>query len=437
MSSSIGQKFTPFTLIKFAFPSMVMMVFMSLYTIVDGIFISRFVGSDALSASNIVYPVLNILMAMSVMIATGGSAVVGKELGEGDFQTARKHFTFFAVVGIMGSILILGVVFLLTDPLCHLLGSNDALLPYCRDYLRTIILFAPACVLQNLFQCFFVTAGKPHYGLFVIVSGGIANAILDYYFMAVLHMGVGGAALATGIGQLIPAVFGLIYFCVSKGELLFCRFSFDLRAITAACFNGSSEMVTNLSNGIITYLFNIILMKLAGADGVAAITILLYSQFLFNSLYMGFSMGVAPIFSYQFGAKRRLDLQNTEKISRWFVLISSVVVTSLSFLLAVPIVSIFVTPGTNVHALAVQGFSIFSFCFLFSGTNIFASSLFTALSDGKTSAIISFSRTLLFISTFLIVLPTFFGIVGAWLAVPLAEFISIFLVLYFRRKLPF
>lgn len=416
---------------------MVMMVFMSLYTIVDGIFIARFVGSDALSASNIVYPVLNILMAMSIMLSTGGSAVVGKELGEGRLRTAREHFTFFAVLGIIGSILFLGITLLLTDPLCHLLGANDILLPYCREYLRTIVLFAPACMLQNLFQCFFVTAGKPHYGLFIIVSGGIANAILDYYFMAVLHMGVGGAALATGIGQLIPAVFGLIYFCITKGELRFCKLSFDFRALGAACFNGSSEMVTNLSNGIITYLFNIILMRLAGPDGVAAITILLYAQFMFNSLYMGFSMGVAPIFSFQFGAKRNADLKNTEKISRWFVLLSSVAVTTCSFLLAKPIVSIFVTPGTNVHTLAVQGFSIFAFCFLFSGTNIFTSSLFTALSDGKTSAILSFSRTLLFISTFLIILPRFLGITGAWLAVPLAESITIFLVLYFRKKLPF
>lgn len=437
MTTAINQKFTPFTLIRFAFPSIVMMILMSCYTIVDGVFISRYVGSDALSASNIVFPVINLVIAIGIMLSTGGSAIVAKELGEGREKDALGHFTLIVTSGVLLSVLLMLFTTLFTDPIALLLGSDEALLPYCRGYLRYIMYFAPACMLQTLFQAFFVTAGKPALGLFLTITAGIANAFLDYFFMGVLGMGVEGAAIATGIGQLLPAAVGVVYFLSVKKGLRFTRFSIEPSILAETCFNGSSEMVTNLSQSIITFLFNVILMRLAGSDGVAAITILLYAQFFFNAFYMGFSLGVAPIFSFQYGAGQKTELRKIYRISNLFILAASAVIVFLSYVLATPVISVFVSPGTPVYDLTHVGFRIFAFNFLFSGFNIFSSSLFTSLSDGKTSAILSFSRTFALNMLVLLLLPNLIGITGVWLALPLAEFLTIWLALYYHmKKLP-
>lgn len=435
LSNSIGQKFTPVSLIRFALPSMVMMIFMSCYTIVDGIFISRFVGSNGLSAVNLVYPVINILFAAGIMLATGGSAFVATELGEGRNKDAQKHFSLLVFTSVLASIVLLIVTLLFIDSISLALGANQELLPYCRAYLGVTILFGPACMLQTMFQSFFVTAGKPHYGLILTITAGIANAVLDYFFMGVLGFGVEGAALATGLGQAVPAVFGLFYFAFTKGSLRFCRFRAEAKVLVQSCLNGSSEMVSNLSNAVVTYMFNIVMMRLAGADGVASITILLYAQFLFNSLYLGFSMGVAPIISFQHGAGKKEELKNTYRISKLFTLVSALAVTLLSLFMADFVAKIFVEPGTAVYEYTTQGFRIFAFSFLFSGYNIYSSALFTALSDGKTSAILSFSRTFVFILLSLMFLPAVLGVTGAWLAIPLAEFVTVFLSMFYNRKL--
>lgn len=434
MSQSIGQKFTPVALLKFAFPSMVMMVFMSLYTITDGIFISRFLGDNALSAANIVYPLLSVLLALSIMLATGGSAIVASKMGAGNKEEARSDFSMLVVTGLLASFLLLIPTLIFSEPLCRLMGSNELLLPYCTAYLSTLMLFAPACMLQTLFQSFFVTAGKPHMGLTLTIIGGIANAVLDYVFLGPLGFGIWGAAVATGIGQAIPAVFGLLYFFFYKKDLYFARFKFQPKTLLAASANGSSEMVSNLSNAVVTYLFNIIMMRIAGESGVAAITILLYAQFLFNALYLGFSIGVGPIFSFQHGAGNRSELRNVYKISLYFVLFSSAGITLLSYLSSDLIAGIFVGYGTETYMLTVSGFAIFSLSFLFSGFNIFSSALFTALSDGKTSAIISFTRTFGFILLSLLTLPFMFGINGVWLAIPVAEFLTVFLAGWYQTK---
>lgn len=435
LSNSIAQKFTPLTLIRFALPSMVMMIFMSCYTIVDGIFISRFVGSHGLSAVNLVYPVINILFAVGIMLATGGSAFVATELGEGRPKDAQKHFSLLVFTSVLASVILLIVTLLFIDPISLALGADQALLPYCRAYLGVTILFGPACMLQTMFQSFFVTAGKPHYGLILTITAGIANAVLDYVFMGVLGFGVEGAALATGLGQAVPAVFGLFYFGFSKNSLRFRRFRAEAKVLVQSCLNGSSEMVSNLSNAVVTYMFNIVMMRLAGADGVASITILLYAQFLFNSLYLGFSMGVAPVISFQHGAGKKDELKNTYRISKLFTLGSAVGITVLSLFMADFVAKIFVEPGTAVYELTRQGFRIFAFSFLFSGYNIYSSALFTALSDGKTSAILSFSRTFVFILLSLLLLPAVLGVTGAWLAIPLAEFVTVFLSMFYNRRL--
>ena len=401
MSQSISQKFTPISLLKFALPSMVMMMFMSCYTIVDGIFISRYLGSEALSAANIVYPVFNLLLAVGIMFATGGSAVVSKKLGEGKKEEAMEDFSFLTAVGVALSVLLMIATLLFHNQISLFLGSSECILDYCNAYLIYLVLFAPACMLQSLYQSFFVTAGKPRLGLVLTVIAGLANAFFDYFFLAVCGMEIEGAAIATGIGQMIPAVVGTVYFFFFKGELHFVPFHFHGATLKQSCFNGSSEMVSNLANAIITYLFNIILMRIAGENGVAAITIILYAQFLFNSLYLGFSIGIAPVIGFQYGAKNRDQLKSLYKICNCFV-------------------------------MASEGLRIFALSFLFSGFNIFSSSLFTALSDGKTSAIISFGRTCVFIILSLMILPNILGLTGVWLAIPVAEFLAVFVSVYYQ-----
>ena len=432
MSTSLNQHFTPWALLKFAFPSIIMMIFMSLYTIVDGIFISRFLGSDALSSLNIVFPVINVVIAIATMLGTGGNAIISKYLGEGRDRDARECLTHFTVIGLAISLLLLVLTQIFLTPLCRALGSTDVLLADCRAYLSVSLLFAPACMLQTLFQSYLVTAGMPALGLFLTIGAGILNAVLDYVLILVFPMGIAGAAIATGIGQSVPAVAGLFYFLLSRKGLYFTRFRLHPKELLMACYNGSSEMVTQLSNAVITFLFNLIMLDLAGENGVAAITILLYGQFLFNAFYLGFSIGISPIVGFQYGAGNRKQLRSIYRTSFFFVLASSVALTVIAVISSTPLVSVF-TRDPETFALADAGFRIFAFNFLFSGFNIASSGFFTALSNGRVSAIISFLRTLVFIVLSLLTLPRFFGITGAWLAIPVAEFLTLMLALRLHR----
>ena len=432
MSTSLNQQFTPWALLKFAFPSIIMMIFMSLYTIVDGIFISRFLGSNALSSLNIVFPVINVVIAIATMLGTGGNAIISKYLGEGRSRDARECLTQFTVIGLAVSLLLLVLTQIFLTPLCRILGSTDVLLADCRAYLSVSLLFAPACMLQTLFQSYLVTAGMPALGLFLTIGAGILNAVLDYVLILVFPMEIAGAAIATGIGQSVPAVVGLFYFLLSRKGLYFTRFRLHPKELLMACYNGSSEMVTQLSNAVITFLFNLIMLDLAGENGVAAITILLYGQFLFNAFYLGFSIGISPIVGFQYGAGNRKQLRSIYRTTFLFVLASSVALTVIAVISSTPLVSVF-TRDPETFTLADAGFRIFAFNFLFSGFNIASSGFFTALSNGRVSAIISFLRTLVFIVLSLLTLPRFFGITGAWLAIPVAEFLTLMLALRLHR----
>ena len=435
MSNSIAKDFKLVSLLRFAFPTMVMMVFMSLYTIVDGIFVSRLVGADALSSVNIVYPVINLLIAAGVMLASGGSAVIAKKMGEGNTKEAKEDFSFLVLIGFILGIFMMVFGNLFLESIVTALGATPVLVDYCMDYLGVCLLLAPACMLQLLFQTFFVTAGKPIAGLILTISGGIANMILDYLFMGSMNMGIKGAALATGIGQLIPAVAGLVYFSCFHGSLHFVCPKFRFRVLMKSCINGSSEMVTNLSTAVVTYLFNMTMLKFLGETGVAAITIVLYGQFLFTAMYMGFSMGVAPVISYNYGRNHRVLLRRIFKICVGFISVSSVVITVIALLSAPFIVQIFTPVETETYAIAKDGFFLFSINYIFAGVNIFASSMFTAFSDGKISAIISFIRTFVLLVLNILLLPVIMGVTGIWLAVPAAEFLTVFVsLLYFRKK---
>lgn len=431
MSHAISRRFHARELLTFALPSMVMMIFLSLYTIVDGFFVSRFVGTDALSAVNITYPLTSVFVALGVMFATGGSAAIARLLGEGRQEDACRGLSliFLAAVGLgtVGTVVCLG----LRDPILVFLGAGPELMDLCRDYITVLMLFFPASILQMLFQNFLVTAGRPGLGFGLTVAAGLANMVLDYLFIVPGGMGIAGAAWATGIGYCIPALGGLVFFfvrTVRREGLRFLRPRWEPKLLWQSATNGSSEMVTNLSTSITTLVFNRMMMQMAGADGVAAITVVLYSQFLLTALFMGFSIGVAPVISYWFGAGDGEYLSRLERICWRFILAVSGVTFAVGVLLSEEIATAFCDPSTYAHQLIAHGMKLFSLSFLFAGVNIFGSAFFTALSDGKASAAISFARTFLLLLPAMLVLPLWLSIDGLWLSVPLAELLTVGLV---------
>ena len=438
MTNTLDRDYGFGSLLKFALPSIIMMIFMSLYTVVDGFFVARFVGADALSAVNIAYPMISVELAVGVMLATGGSAVVARRMGEGDEKAAREGFALLLAAGLIAGVLFTVLGLTLAEPMSRLLGASPALLGYCTDYLRILMAFAPAYILQLMFQSFFVVAGRPGLGLWLTVAAGLANMVLDYVFIVPLGLGIAGAALATAAGYLSPAAAGVAFFALRRHGLRFIRPRWDARMLLYSCLNGSSEMVTNLASAVITFLFNMLMLRYLGEDGVAAITIVLYAQFLLTALYMGFSMGVAPIISFNYGAENTHRLKSVFRSCMIFVAVSSVAVFIAAMAFSGGIVGVFSPPGTAVFDIAVAGFCMFAPMILFAGLNIFASALFTALSDGRTSALLAFLRTFGFILLGLLVLPIAFGVDGVWLAGPVAELlagaVSVGCILWGRKR---
>lgn len=439
MSNVLSQRFGFRSIMRFTAPTIIMMVFMSLYTMVDGVFVSRFVGTDALSAVNIVYPILNVILAISIMLATGGSAIIARKMGQGKEAEARVNFSFLTLTGILIGVVLLVLLLVFLKPIIRLLGATESLVPLCEAYAKPLILFTPFGVLQMLFQYFFVTAGRPMLGLFATVAGGLANMVLDYVFIVPLRFGIAGAALATGIGFCIPAVIGLLFFAGNrKGSLYFVRPKYDGRVLWESCTNGSSEMVTNLSMAITTFLFNIYMLRYLGEDGVAAITIILYTQFLLTAVYLGYSSGIASVFSFNYGAGNVKQLQKLFQVSVLSIGVSSLFIFFAAFGLADPLITIFAEPGTNVFLYAERGFFLFSFSYLFIGANIFSSSLFTALGNGRISALISFLRTFVFLVMGIMLLPYVLEVDGIWLAVPFAELltlvVSVLCILLYKKQ---
>jgi Na+-driven multidrug efflux pump len=364
------------------------------------------------------------------MLATGGSAIVAHRMGSALNYEACESFSLVtaATVALGFVIALTGLLYL--EPLLCALGASSVLIPYCRDYLGTLLVFPPASMLQVLFACLFVTAGRPGLGMAAGVAGGVVNAVLDYLFIISFGMGISGAALATGIGYMVPAVTGLVFFSFKgKGVLYFRAFRIDMAVLIESAWNGSSEMVGQMSTAITTFLFNVAMMSLAGENGVAAITIIIYSQFLLATYFIGFSVGVAPVISFNHGARNRGCLAEVIGISLRLILGASVAICAVVFLCGGLIASLFSPESSPVYTITRGGFRIFPIAFLFTGLNIFASAMFTALSNGALSAALSFSRNAL-IALGIVLLPGFFGVNGLWLAVPFAEFVSLCLAAY-------
>lgn len=424
MKNRLDQDFTLGGLLYFALPTTIMMLVTSLYTIVDGVLTSRLVGENALAAINIAYPAISAMLAMGIMLGTGGSAVVGHRMGAGDMAGARRTFGFLALMAVCAGGIFTLAGCLGAEQLARLLGASEALMADTVTYLRIQLLFAPMAMLQLLFESFFVTAGRPGLGLGLTIAAGVTNGVLDWLYMGPLEMGIAGAAIATVTGYCIPAVCGVAFFLLRRHGLRFGRPKLQWRLLGRACFNGSSEMVTNLSTAVTTFFFNAIMLELLGEPGVAAITIVLYAQFLLIALFLGFSMGVAPVFSFNHGAERYDRLRAVFAHCARFILLGALAIFAAAQLLAPVIVGVFSPAGTQVYDLALYGFRLFTPTFLFSGVNIFASALFTALGDGTRSAVISFARTFGFLMAGLLLLPRLLGVPGVWLAVPAAEALS-------------
>ena len=366
----LAQNFTIASLLKFAFPTILMMVVIGFYTIVDTIFVARFADTNALSALNIICPVINLIIGLGTMLATGGSAIVARKMGAGEYTRASQDFTLIVGAGILLGMLITIVGILFIDPIIWRLGASRILFPYCKEYLFILLLFAPASIMQVLFQNLIVTAGRPGIGMVLGASAGMANILLDYLFMVPLQMGIQGAALGTGIGYMIPAVIGIWFFASRKGSLRFKMPVIDGSVLAESCTNGCSEMVSQAATGVTTFLFNRIMMRLLGENGVAAITIIIYTQFLLSTLFIGFSMGVAPVISYNYGKQDKKRLKNVVSICVRFIIIISLSVFGIAFVFGSPLVCVFSDKGTSVYEIARNGFLIVPFSFLFGGLNI-------------------------------------------------------------------
>ena len=434
MDNSLQKRVTLLSLLKYTFPTVVMMVFFSFYTIVDGMFIAKFVGSNALSATNIVFPVINIIIGVGVMFATGGSAIVARKMGEGKDLEAKQNFTLIALTTlIVGCVIAIISIFFMKD-IIYALGSTKSLYANCREYLFYMLIFTPFLILKLFFDYFLVTAGAPTLGLMSAVAGGIVNMVLDYVFIVPMNMGLKGAALATSIGYVLPSLVGIVYFLNKKNVLHFVRPKFNINVIKNSCLNGSSEMITQISSAVTTFLFNIVMIKFLGEEGVAAITIILYVQFLLNSAYMGFTSGVQPRISYNYGS---LDEEQVSKLVKYSLLIVSsfgIITFFGSRLMSDILISMFATKGSTLFDITKNGFMIFSICYLVEGINIFGSGMFTAFSNGKISALISLLRTFLFFVVGMLFLPKYLGVNGVWLVVPFAEITTLSISSYFIYK---
>lgn len=422
MKIQLSDHFTYTKLFRFVLPSIVMMVFTSIYGVVDGFFVSNFAGKTAFAAINLVMPFIMVLGGMGFMIGTGGSALVAKTLGQGDRARANKYFSMMiALTVLLGVVLtVVGIAYM--EPISRLLGATDAMLPDCVAYGRAVLAFNVTYMLQNVFQAFLITAEKPKLGLFATVAAGVTNMVLDALFVGVFGWGVVGAAVATGLSQCVGGLLPLIYFLRPNDSLLrLTRTRLELRPILMACGNGSSELMSNISSSLVSVLYNFQLLKYAGENGVAAYGVLMYIQFIFVAIFVGYSVGSAPIVGYHFGAENHAELKNMLRKSTFLMAVCGVVLTGMAIALAGLMAKIFVSYDAELFEMTKHAFRLFAFSFLLAGFNIYASSFFTALNNGAISAAISFLRTLVFQLLSVLILPIFFGIDGIWWAITVAE----------------
>ena len=435
----LSDHFTYGRLLRFVLPSIVMMVFTSIYGVVDGFFVSNFAGKTAFASINLVMPFIMVLGGMGFMVGTGGTALVSKVLGEGNLERANRYFSMMVLFTLaMGVVLsVIGVV--LMPQMARLLGATDEMLADCVLYGRIVTGFTVAFMLQNVFQSFLIAAEKPKLGLVVTVAAGVTNMVLDAVFVGVFHWGVAGAAIATGLSQSVGGVLPLLYFLRPNGSRLHLRATkLEARAILQACGNGSSELMSNISSSLVSVLYNFQLLRYLGEDGVSAYGVLMYVQFVFVAIDIGYAIGSAPIISFHYGAGNHGELKNMLRKSNILMGLSGVVLSVLSYLGAVPFSRIFVGYDEGLMVLTVHAFRLLSPSFLLAGFCIFISSFFTALNNGLISAIVSFLRTLVFRTGCVIVMPMLWDVDGIWWSMLVADafafIVSVAFVIAKRKK---
>lgn len=397
MNIQLSEHFNYQKLLRFTLPSIVMMIFTSIYSVVDGFFVSNFVGKTPFAAVNFIMPFLMVLGAFGFMFGTGGSALISKTMGEGDNEKAKRIFSLLVYVSIGCGVVVavLGIIFI--RPVAALLGAEGVMLENCVLYGRIILAALPAFMLQYEFQSFFVTAEKPHLGLVVTVAAGVTNMVLDALLVAVFSLGLVGAAAATALSQCVGGLVPLVYFgCKNSSALRLTRTKFDGKVLFKTCTNGASELMSNISASIVGMLYNIQLIKYAGENGVAAYGVLMYVNFIFLAVFIGYSVGTAPIIGYNYGAGNHSELKNLLKRSLWIIGICSVAMVFAAEILARPLATMYVGYDIELFELTLRGFKIYSLAFLFAGMAIFGSSFFTALNNGLISALLSFLRTIVF-----------------------------------------
>ena len=438
MSIKLSEHFTTKKLFRFVLPSIVMMVFTSVYGVVDGFFVSNYAGKTPFAAVNLIMPFIMLIGTVGFMFGTGGSALVSKTLGEGDKKRANELFSMLVYTSFGLSLLLCIIAQLSLEKVSVLLGADDDMLVYCVKYGRISLLSMPFFTLQNVFQSFFVTAEKPRHGLAVTVMAGVTNMVLDYLLVGVLKLGVEGAAAATAVSEFLGGGLPIIYFCVSKTALIkLGKARFDMKALLKTCTNGASELMTNISMSLVNMVYNYQLIRFLGENGIAAYGVLMYVNFIFISIYIGYSIGVAPIIGYSFGAQNHGELKNIFKKSGLFIAGSGIALTGAAMLLSGTLANLFTGYDAELCHLTKHAFILFATSYLFAGFNIFGSAFFTALNNGAVSAAISFLRTLLFQITAVLLLPMLFGVDAIWLSMTVAELCTLIVTAIFtitKRK---
>ena len=432
MRIKLSDHFTYKRLLRFVISPVLMMIFTSLYSIVDGFFVSNYVGKTPFAAVNLIMPVMMGIGTVGFMIGTGGSAIVSKTLGEGKRDLAQRYFSMLVYTAIILGGLLSAAGFIFIRPISEALGATGELLDHCIVYGRILFLSMTAFILQSVFHSFFIAAEKPWLSLRVSLAAGLTNIVLDYVFIAVFRWGIAGAAIATAIGEVIGGVVPILYFSRKNNSLLrLTRTRFDGRVLLKTCANGASEMVTNLSMSIVNILYNFQLMKLAGEDGVAAYGVIMYVNFIFMAIFLGYSIGSAPIVSYHYGAQSHAELKNLFKKSLLLVCGAGMILTVLAEVFSGPLVGIFVSYDAGLFEMTRHGFRLYALAFLMMGINVWGSAFFTALNNGAVSAAISFLRTLVFQIAAVLVLPLLLGVSGIWLAVVVAEALALAVTIFF------
>lgn len=440
MSIQLSDHFSYGKLMRFTLPTIAMMIFTSIYSVVDGFFVSNFAGKTPFAAINLIIPVLMILGTVGFMFGTGGTALVALTYGEGDSKRANGYFSLFVYVAFIIGIILAVLGFLFIRPIASMLGAKGILLDNCTMYSRIILIALPFFILQVMFQSFFVAAEKPKLGLFVTIVSGVTNMILDAVLVILLpqEYKLAGAAIATATAQIAGGAIPLLYFYRKNSSTLkLGKTKFDGKAIIIACTNGVSEFMSNISMSLIGILYNMQLMKFAGENGIAAYGVMMYVSMIFAAAFLGYSIGSAPVISYHYGAKNYDELKGILQKSIIIIGIFGVGMVIAAQILAIPLAKIFVGYDAELFTLTISGFRIFALSFLFMGFGIFVSGFFTALNDGVTSALVSFLRTFVFESAAVMILPIFWGVNGVWIAIVCAEcmaFVLGFIFLVSKRK---